>query len=250
MPLWQFGPIFLSGTALVAPTLDGGGIVGNARGASAVDLQTSRAAASQVASAQFASIGGGTGNTASATGAVVSGGSTNLADGTYSWAPGGLHANARGQYGKGVVAAGRFASNGDAQRGYYVQRRQTTDNTPSRITADGGAAGTSNTLNLPPFGAYIGRLRVIAKAAGSTDAAAWEVLVGAVRGNSASTTTVFLGGSGAMVPTGSSGLGAAWRLAIGADTTNGGIAINITASATLTVNTVATFDSTETFTAS
>jgi hypothetical protein len=202
------------------------------------------------ASGPSGTVGGGTGNIASATGATIAGGSTNTADGSYAWSPGGFQASARGMLGKGVIAAGRIASNGDAQQGWSVMRRQTTDATSSRITADGGTAGTNNTLNLPPFGAYLGRLRVIAKAAGSTDAAAWEVLIGAVRGSAASSTALFLGANGAMAPTGSSGLGSGWRLAISADSTNGGISISVTGSATATVNTVATYDSTETFTAS
>ena len=50
---------------------------GNARGANAVDWQTSRSGASQVASGQFALIGGGTGNTSSSYASTVAGGNSN-----------------------------------------------------------------------------------------------------------------------------------------------------------------------------
>lgn len=54
---------------------------GNVRGANAVDFQTSRSAATQVASGANAVLAGGTGNTASGTQSVVCGGSGNTASG-------------------------------------------------------------------------------------------------------------------------------------------------------------------------
>jgi hypothetical protein len=269
---------------------------GNARGANAVDLQTSRTAATQVASggqsavhggsANTASgsgstvaggltntassantaIGGGSANTASNTAATVAGGSTNLAsglnaaiaggntntaNGSYSWVPGGQNASARSAYGKGVFAAGRFAADGDAQQGFSVLRRQTTDATVTRVTADGGGASGGNTLNLPAFGAFFGRLRVVSKLTGGTDAAVWDVAVAAVRGATGASLVIFLGAGASLPPTASNGTSAPnWRLTIATDTLNGGIAISITGAALSTINTVATFDSTETVTAS
>jgi hypothetical protein len=78
---------------------------GNARGANAVDWQTSRNAASQVASGQYATIsggyrgtasifgstiGGGEVNTASAFNASVVGGSSNISSGNYAFVGGGI----------------------------------------------------------------------------------------------------------------------------------------------------------------
>ena len=251
--------------AVMAQFPDSGTAGGNVRGSNAVDMQTARTAATNVASASFSTISGGSGNTASGTSsavgggagniasgsnAAVSGGGSNVADASYSWSPGGFQASARGLYGKGVVSSGRFASNGDAQQGWSVLRRQTTDATVTRVTADAAAAGTANTVNLPNFGAFLGRLRVVSKASGSTDAAAWDVLVGIVRGSNAASTVVFLGANASLAPTGSNGTASAWRLTIAADTTNGGLALSITGAAATTINTVATFDSTETATAS
>lgn len=62
---------------------------GNSRGANAVDLQTSRSAASQVASGQESVVCGGLNNTASATQSVVCGGSGNTASGFQSAVLGG-----------------------------------------------------------------------------------------------------------------------------------------------------------------
>ena len=252
--------------AVLAQIPDSTAAGGNSRGGNAVDLQTSRTAATQVASSQYSGVHGGSANTASASGATVAGGTTNtaagayaaisggasnIADGGYSWVPGGYFANSRGAYGKGAFAAGRFATNGDAQRGWSVLRRQTTDATPSRVTADAGAASATNTLNLPNFGAFYGRLRVISKMQGSPDVAVWDVVVAAVRGATAGTTSVFLGANAGLAPTATNGTSAPnWRLSIAADTALGGIAISVTGAAASTINTVATFDSTETVTAS
>jgi hypothetical protein len=76
------------------------------------------------------------------------------------------------------------------------------------------------------------------------------VTLAAVRGSSAANTTLFMGGNSALVPSSSNGLGSFWRLNLAADVTNGGIAVSIIGAAATTINTVATFDSTETFTAS
>ncbi|MEI7464019.1 MAG: glycosyl hydrolase family 28-related protein [Burkholderiales bacterium] len=237
--------------AVLAQTPDSSAVGGNTRGANALDLQTSRTAATQVASGQYSAVHGGYANTASAIGATVAGGSTNTANGSYTWVPGGLNASPRAAYGKGVFAAGRFAADGDAQQGWSVLRRQTTDATTTRVTADAGNAGSANTLNLPSNGAFFGRLRVISKMQGSTDVAVWDVVVAAVRSAVASSTVVFLGANASLAPTASNGTSAAnWRLTVAADSSNGGIAVSITGAAASTINTVATFDSTETVTVS
>jgi len=100
-------PLVLSplGTgALQAQKTDSSTTGGNARGANAVDWQTSRTAASQVASSQYGIIGGGINNTSSGfygavlsgsgnnsqnTGAVISGGFQNTAGGVQSFIGGG-----------------------------------------------------------------------------------------------------------------------------------------------------------------
>jgi hypothetical protein len=71
---------------------------GNARGANAVDWQTSRSTAAQVASQQFASILSGDNNTASAYSASVLGGRVNAASGIYSSIGGGYTNSVSGPY--------------------------------------------------------------------------------------------------------------------------------------------------------
>jgi hypothetical protein len=223
---------------------------GNARGAGAVDWQSSRTSSAQVASGATATIGGGRNNLASATDTTVNGGQGNSASGAGSWVPGGVQATDNGLLGRGAWSAGQIAAQGDAQAGEYVLRQQTTSATPARITANGAAAGTTNTINLRDFAAVSGLLIVTAKAQGSTAAATWRLNVSAVRGSGAASVVVYEGGLSGILPSSFNGAGSGWRLDIAADTTNGGIGITVTGAAATTINSVARFIDVETFTAS
>lgn len=68
--------------ALVAQIPDGTATGGNARGANAVDLQTSRALATQVSSGEFSSILGGLNNRNLAPASFIGGGNTNFINGS------------------------------------------------------------------------------------------------------------------------------------------------------------------------
>jgi len=266
--------------ALLAQFPDNAVTGGNARGANAVDLQTIRTAATQVASGSYAVLGGGYGNSATGQYAVIVGGEVNIAsgqfsavgggstnaatalrstvaggylntaNGQYSWVPGGFGAHARGVYGREAFASGYIAAVGDAQAGEFLLRRQTTDATLTRLTADGAAAGASNTINLPDFGAYAGVLTVRAKAQGSTASATWRINLSAVRGSGVGTLVVDEGAGASIAPAASNGTGSAWRLTVAADTTNGGIAISGTGAAGTTINWVARYADVEVVTAS
>lgn len=76
--------------ALQAQVNDAAATGGNARGANAVDWQTLRAAAAQVASGASSVLAGGNGNTASGSEAVVGGGNTNVASGQRAFVGGGV----------------------------------------------------------------------------------------------------------------------------------------------------------------
>jgi hypothetical protein len=69
---------------------------GNKRGLHAVDLQSARSEATQVASGNYSVIGGGLDNTASGLGATVGGGGFNTASGNYATVGGGLGNTASG----------------------------------------------------------------------------------------------------------------------------------------------------------
>jgi hypothetical protein len=245
---------------------------GNARGTNAVDWQSSRTAATQVASGTTTVIAGGQNNTASGSGAalgggqsnlasgalsVVAGGMTNTADGARSWVPGGERGTTRGHYGRGAWSSGFISAMGDAQAGEFLLRRQTTTATVTRLTADNGNPGAANTLNLPNASTYRIKLLVIARQIAGTagtagDSASWDIDAMLRRGANAAATVLVSGrtstsalglaaitaGTG-VAPAMNDSAAAAWRLTLDADTTNGGIAISGTGEANKTVNWVA-----------
>ena len=251
--------------AISAQAPDGAATGGAARGSGAIDWQVSRTGANQVASGNYAVVSGGLRNTASGIASSVGGGQinnaggnfgsigggqANLANGSMSWVPGGLQADARGTYGKGAWASGNLANAGDAQAGEHVLRRQTTDATPTRLTADGAAQGSANTVNLPNTGTYLVRLLVVARQTAGTagtpgDSAGWEVSALVRRGANAASTALIGGGGAGLVPGMNDASAAGWRLAVAADVANGGLAVSGTGEANKTVNWVARVSSVE-----
>ena len=229
--------------SIAAEPGDGSTANGNARGANAVDWQTVRAVATQVASGLTSGVLSGNGNTASADNAVVSGGTLNQATGVASWSPGGRASSTRGLFSMGAWASGGFSgAAGEAQREEHVLRRQTTDATATRLTADNAVAAAANTINLSNFSAIAGRLVVRARAAGGANlSASWFIDVSATRDNGAGTVLIEGGGGTAIAPTHSRGTGSAWRIDITADTTNGGIAVTVTGAGATTINWTAAF---------
>ncbi len=246
---------------LLAQFPDNGVAGGGARGANAVDLQTSRWAAVHVASGALSVIGGGfanlasgvnstisggDGNQATATRGTVAGGGLNQATGVASWVPGGLDATVRGHHGRGAWSGGTFATNGDAQAGEFVLRGATTGAAALRLTADAGPPGAGNTLNLPDQGAYAVRLIVVARqSAGSAgavgDSATWEVTALVRRGVGVATTVLVgsTGGGTPAAPAFSDAAAAVWRVQLAPDTAQGGLAVTVTGEANKTIRWVA-----------
>lgn len=194
--------------ALSAQQPDSAATGGNARGANAVDWQSSRTTAAQVASGTTAVVGGGLNNTASGTAATVAGGSSNtasagnsavaggnnnnasgtaaaigggannLANGNNSAIPGGTQGNAHGLYGAQVFASGLLAAQGDAQSGLYVLRGRSTAGAAVRLTADNAAAGSANVANIPLNTAWSGDLVVTARETSTGNCCRWRIPFG------------------------------------------------------------------------
>jgi hypothetical protein len=240
----QTGTVLNSRPPPVGHIADSTATGGNARGAGSADWQTVRFAATQVASGLNAVIAGGSSNTASANNAVVSGGVINTASGTNSWVPGGLQGSTRGVAGRGAWSSGLFLNQGDAQAGEFVLRQQSTGASAVTLTADAAAAGAGNTVNVPVLGTYLVRLLVLARQTGGAsgtigDSAGWVVDALVKRAITASSATLIGGGGASLAPSYSDAAAAAWRLAVTADTTNGGLAISGTGEAGKTINWVA-----------
>jgi hypothetical protein len=128
--------------ALQAQLTDSTAAGGNARGANAVDWQTSRSSASQVASGQLAIIAGGTNNTASGVYGAVVGGVTNTASGLGSFIGNGNNNIASGIWsgivaGKSHTTAGyyNFVGGGQANSGTAASAVTTQSGTMNGTTA-------------------------------------------------------------------------------------------------------------------
>ena len=95
--------------ALQAQQTDSTATGGNARGANAVDWQTSRSTAAMVASGQYATVSGGYRNTASGFSSTVSGGETNSNSGYIATISGGATNTSSGSY--TAIAGGYLNTN-------------------------------------------------------------------------------------------------------------------------------------------
>ena len=236
--------------AVLAQVPDGATTGGNKRGASAVDWQAVRGAATQVASGLQSTLCGGGNNTASGVQSVVVGGYANIASGTgstsvggasntvsgpyavstggvgniisgeASWAPGGKYANTRS-----IIAAGAYGminrvAGGDRQTMVLpIACAARTDATPTVMTSDAGAASATNQMVLPNNSAYMCTVEVVAFDPGGVLAGAWEYKFLIKRGANAASTAIV--GTPALIWSQNGLSGGAPGIAITADTTNG-----------------------------
>lgn len=228
------------------------------------------------ASGQFAFVGGGSGSTASGSNAVVGGGqnctatgllactaggdtntatssyacilggANNVADGQFSVVLGGRRATTRGIVGYQVSAscsAPIAAVAGVTQSALLLLARQTTNDTPTVLTSNTSAAGTTNQVILPNNSAYSFSGEVIAGVTAAGDTARWTINGAIKRGANAASTAMV--GTATVTMTHNDAGAAAWTVAVTADTTNGGIKVEVTGAAATTIRWVAKITTTE-----
>lgn len=263
--LWQ--PGIGSAAGGVLQTYGGGlnSVVGNARGAGAVDLQSYRTAVTQVASGSTSTIAGGSNNTASGINATVGGGNLNIANATNSTVGGGQSntasgsgsfavglsntASATGSFtagqqalaaltGQQAHANGLFAAKGDAQRSEFVARIATTDATPTDLTLDGGTSRL--TISLKQAVAFSGLL--VAETANAADSSGWSVSGMITRGASGAPAIV---GTPTVTRIANTTGAAAWSVAITADTTNNALKVTATGAAATSIHWVLSLQTAE-----
>ncbi len=246
------------GGALVTAVPDNGTGGGAARGAAAVDLQMSRATATQVASGAAAVIVGGSGNTGAADHCVAGGNSNtvrssagvafgfgNLISGSASAAPGGANGSDRGRVGTLVWSSDMSASSGLRQASVQILGAVTTDGTATRMTADSQSAGSANTVNMPTWSLYAVRLVVAARHFQNPDAATWLLDGLLLHCGSGSTAVTLVGGGTGISPTRFIGTGGSWTIAVAADLTNSGLSVSATGAAGTTIHWTASVETTE-----
>jgi hypothetical protein len=194
-----------------------------------------------ITTGSYATISGGDANTAGTQG-TVTGGVSNFSF-SYSRA-GGFYATSNNRYGSDVFASGSFSTTrGTAQATNNILRIQTANATPTRLTADGGAAGAANSLNLADNSSLFIKGQVVARNTATGDTKVWTFEGAIKRGANAAATALVA----AITPTaGATDSGAAaWALAVAADTTNGGLSVTATGAAATTIRWVCRIDTTE-----
>ena len=146
--------------------------------------------------------------------------------------------------GKFAYSGGAFSSAGDAQTGTFVLRSDTTDATAEALTTTNSAASTSNQIILPNESAisFSGTVVCREDATDGDDYAGWEVKGVIMRQGAAADTTLGVGIVNKLYST--SGISAA-DVALSADTTNGGLKVEVTGVAATNLRWVATINTSE-----
>jgi hypothetical protein len=144
-------------------------------------------------------------------------------------------------FGKFAFANGRFSANGDAQTGTFVLRSDTTDATPEALTTDNNTSGTIGQIILPNNSAYAFHGTIVARqqASAGTACAAWKI-EGLIRREGSAGTTVLVNSATTVLDN-----TPAWGMALSADTTNGGLKIEVTGAAATNIRWVATVHTSE-----
>lgn len=163
-----------------------------------------------------------------------------VAEGIYGVSIGG-HAKSS-QRGKHAYASGFFGfGTGGSQQGLIVLVANTTDATPKVVTSDNSTAGTTNQIILPNNSAYAFHGTIVARqqASAGTDCAAWKI-EGLIRREVSAGTTVLVNSATTVLDN-----TPAWGMALSADTTNGGLKIEVTGAAATNIRWVATCHTSE-----
>jgi nitrogen fixation protein len=195
---------------------------------------------------------GGQSNTASGQYATVLGGASNTASGSYSLA-GGANSIANGSFSQALGYGGNVNSIigrnaygklhavvGDAQTSTFIFAQRTTGLTPVAFTIDGTAAATNNQLILNNNSSYRFKGTIIAKQTATTNVAAWDIDGLLVRGANAAATTLLISNVTLVQNT------PAWGTpTLAADTTNGGLRIQIQGATATNIQWVANIQTTE-----
>lgn len=273
--LYQSGWIALnqgSGSAANAYGVALGGISSTASGSYTAVIGGS----GNSAGGQYGAVLGGINNSASGTGAVVVGGSANTAAGTsnaiigatastttnqyavvlggsshsagnnYSVALGGTYGNTRNIIGEIAIPASAnpiAAAQGVSQSAILILARETTDATTTTITSDTSSAGTTNQVILATNSAYYFKGSVIANVTGAGNTKAWT-FEGAIKRGATAASTAIVGTVTTNVVAADAGA-SAWTIALAADTTNGGLQVNVTGQAATTIRWVCQVNTTE-----
>jgi hypothetical protein len=145
-----------------------------------------------------------------------------------------------GRFSRGYALGAGFVAQGETQKSDFFLSKRTTNNTATTVTVAGGAASTTNQVILLNNSAYRFKGTIIGKQSGSTNVAAWDVDGIIVRGANAAATTLPLGNVTLVQNT------PAWGTpTLAADTTNGGLQVQVIGAAATNIQWTAIIETTE-----
>jgi hypothetical protein len=192
-----------------------------------------------IASSSTSTAIGGEGNVSSAQGALSIGGTNNTASGIFSYASG-AYSTTNGVQGRQSRGRALGTIQGETQKSEFYLSKRTTDATATTLTVAGGVASTANQVILSNNSAYRFKGTIIGKQSGSTNVAAWDVDGLIVRGANAAATTLVVGNVNLVSNT------PAWGTpTLAADTTNGGLRVQVTGLAATNIQWTAVIETTE-----
>jgi hypothetical protein len=181
---------------------------------------------------------GGQSCTSSGSRSIVIGHSS-IANGDYSFVMG-RQAHSFGIHGRQVYASGQEGTAGDSQASKFILRERTTNDTATTLTSDSAGASTTNQVILSNQSAYRFKGTIVGKQSGSVNAAVWDVDGFIVRGANAATTTLNVSNVNLVQNT------PAWGTpTLAADTTNGGLRVQVTGAAATNIQWTCTIETTE-----
>lgn len=127
------------------------------------------------------------------------------------------------------------------QAGLFILRSDTTNDTPEALTTDNSAAGNNDQIILSNNSAYAFHGTIVARqqASQGTACAAWKI-EGLIRREGNAGTTVLVNSATTVLDN-----TPAWGMALSADTTNGGLKIEVTGAAATDIRWVATIHTSE-----
>ena len=174
-----------------------------------------------------------TGSTASGNGAMAFGGYS-VASANNSVALGvGASSNIIGKF--------SYSNGGIAFGGYFPLHLTTSNATPAALTTDGSSAGTTDQIVLPNNSAFAFHGTIVARqqASQGTASAAWKI-EGLIRREGSAGTAVLVNSATTVLDN-----TPAWGMTLSADTTNGGLKIEVTGAAATNIRWVATINTSE-----
>jgi hypothetical protein len=180
----------------------------------------------------------GESNTASSANSIAIG-INNTANAIHSFALGN-RAHTFGIIGRQAYASGQEGTTGDSQASKFVLHERTTNDTATTITTNSSAAGTTNQVILSNNAAYRFKGTIVGKQSGSVNAAVWDIDGFIVRGANAAATTLNVSNVTLVENT------PAWGTpTLAADTTNGGLQVQVIGAAATNIQWTAVIDTTE-----